>query len=270
MRLIFLINTKVNVPKCFLVRNLAILICTISILILSIGAPSTLKCGRRRPVDAMGLRGGRKDGPEWNQGADARFTAVTAPLKMGQKPKRAGHPASFINFDRIQKPDRIYLAKMDNTETFFTEIRNGDLVAVARMISEHAEWVNAKDQRGSTPLILAAYYGHGDMVDLLLDKGARIDEKDSSGNTALMGVCFKGFTALAKNLIEKGANVNEHSAMGATCLIYAATFNRVEIAELLIGHGADTSAKDGRGNTALEHARMQGTPELIQLLEAQN
>lgn len=156
---------------------------------------------------------------------------------------------------------------MDN-EAFFTEIRKGNYEVVQKMLVANPELVNAKDQRGSTTLILAAYYDQSEIVDSLLEHGAKIDEKDTSGNTALMGVCFKGFTEIARKLIEKGANVNERNSMGGTALIYAITFNRLEIAELLLANDdVDTFVKDGRGNTALDHAKMQGAPELIDLFE---
>ena len=156
---------------------------------------------------------------------------------------------------------------MKTTDDFFNEIRNGNFEGVHTMLVANPDLLHLKDQRGSSALILATYYDHGDVVELLLERGAKIDDTDASGNTALMGVCFKGYTGLAEKLIEKGANVNVRNAMGATALIYAATFNRMEIAKLLLAKGADTSTKDGRGNTALDHAKLQGAPGLIDLLE---
>ena len=82
-----------------------------------------------------------------------------------------------------------------------------------------------------------------------------------------MGVCFKGFDELAELLVNKGANVNVKNSMGGTCLIYAATFNKPKIAKLLLDNGADASVKDNRGHTALDHAKLQGSHELINMLE---
>ena len=156
---------------------------------------------------------------------------------------------------------------MKNSDNVFSAIRNSDLLQVQDILETSPNLINAKDQRGSTPLILAAYYNEIEIVSYFLKKGAPIDDKDASGNTALMGVCFKGFTELAMQLINAGANVNETNAMGASCLIYAATFNREEIAKILLEKGADTEIKDARGNTALDHAKMQGITSFIELLE---
>lgn len=81
--------------------------------------------------------------------------------------------------------------KMSNTDNLFNHIRNGDSGLVEKLLATDHKLLESKDQRGSTPLLLAAYYGHGKLVELLLKKGAEVDAKDGSGNTALMGVCFK-------------------------------------------------------------------------------
>lgn len=153
------------------------------------------------------------------------------------------------------------------TTDLFSAIRNGDLEKVKKIILVYPEFVNSRDDRESTPLLLATYYGQEDIADLLLEQGAEFDAADASGNTALMGVCFKGYTKIANKLIENGANINHRNSTGSTCLIYAVTFNKVEITKLLLTHGADTSIQDASGDTALDHARIQGNPTLINLLE---
>ena len=156
---------------------------------------------------------------------------------------------------------------MNEIEIFFNAIRNGDLNLVEELLNKTPELLAKRDQRGSTPLVLSTYYNQLEITDVLIKKGAKINDKDSSGNTALMGVCFKGFVELAKKLVASGADVNLSNTMGATSLIYAATFNRIEIAKILLEHEADINAKDARGNTALDHAKMQDAKQLIDLLE---
>ena len=79
----------------------------------------------------------------------------------------------------------------DTGITFFNEIRNGDLTKVEALIAMTPELINSRDDRGSTPLILATYYDHAHITDLLLEKGAEIDAKDASGNTALWAYVLK-------------------------------------------------------------------------------
>lgn len=151
-------------------------------------------------------------------------------------------------------------------ESFFNAIRNGELDKLKLLVNQHPELLDAKDQRGSTALILGAYYNHLEVVEYLLQKGANVDEKDGTGNTALMGVCFKGYKDMAELLMKSGADVNTTNAMGSSCLIFAVTFNQLEIAQLLVKHGADTHIRDARGHTALDHAKMQGFKHFQSLL----
>ncbi len=156
---------------------------------------------------------------------------------------------------------------MEANKEFFDAIRAGDVSQLRVLLKSNPDWLNAKDERGSTPLLLTTYYGHLEAAKFLLDEGAPVDEQDSSGNTALMGVCFKGYEAIAALLVNAGANVNHKNSMGATSLIYAATFNKVAIAKLLLEHGAEINTKDARGNTALENAKLQEADDMIALLE---
>lgn len=161
------------------------------------------------------------------------------------------------------KEIKIMAEKVD----FFNDIRNGNLERVKKTLDNIPDLLHAIDDRGSTPLLLATYYGHIDVTKYLLDLGAEVDAKDSSGNTALMGVCFKGYEKIVALLVNAGANVNHVNSMGATSLIYAASFNKIGIAKILLENGADINTKDARGNTALENAKMQDAKEMVELLQ---
>ena len=152
-------------------------------------------------------------------------------------------------------------------ETLYDAVRNGDVETVKKALQSKPEWLEHRDGRGSTPLLLSTYYGHKELSEFLLSSGADINVEDSAGNTPLMGVCFKGYPELVELLIEHGAEVNHQSTMGATALIYAASFNKPEIAQRLIQAGAQTDLRDARGMTAMEHAEMQSSERLINLLK---
>ena len=160
----------------------------------------------------------------------------------------------------------LFLQRME-TMDFFNQIRDGNLEAIRKSMETQPDLVHARDQRGSSPLIMAAYYNHEEVVDELIDKGAPVDDRDGSGNTALMGVCFKGYEGMARRLVEAGADVNARNGMGGTCLIFAVTFNRIGIARLLVECGADVQALDTQGHSALYYARTQGLDSLLPLLE---
>ncbi|MCF6402879.1 ankyrin repeat domain-containing protein [Chitinophaga filiformis] len=103
--------------------------------------------------------------------------------------------------------------------------------------------LNARDNRGSTPLIIAAYYNHSKAVDFLLKAGAKTELKDNLGHTALMGACFKGHIDIVKLLLKKGASISTETDHGATALTYAATFGHNDIIDLLLDNGANPLKK---------------------------
>lgn len=152
-------------------------------------------------------------------------------------------------------------------DALFNAIRAEDESTVATILKKQPGLVNETDQRGSTPLLLATYYGFAGIAKVILKHKPNVDAKDGSGNTPLMGVCFKGYPEIAKLLIAHGADVNVVNFNNATALIYAATFAQATIAKILLEEGADREHKDERGNTAFDHAKMQGSKALMDLLK---
>jgi len=154
---------------------------------------------------------------------------------------------------------------MSHNEAIFKAVRNNDVSAIESAISDNPSVLEARDDRGSTPLILASYLGHREATKKLVESGADLNAFAGTG-TALMGVSFKGFTKLAAYLIDAGADVNAsdpRAANGGTALIFAAMFNRADVVDLLLERGADAGAKDGNGLTAADNARNRGLTEIV-------
>ena len=105
---------------------------------------------------------------------------------------------------------------------------------------------------GSTPLIEAAKIADGQALRLLLDAGADIHVKDNSGADALAAAALNGNLANVELLIERGARVDAHVTVNRfTPLFFAAWRQDARMARLLIDHGADVNATDANGATPL-------------------
>jgi len=126
--------------------------------------------------------------------------------------------------------------------------------------------INAMDSRGSTALIIAAYYNNAEAVKVLLNAGADTDLQDGMGNTALMGICFKGYPQIGKILLDHGVAVDTPNGNGATALTFAATFGHTDLIALLLKHGADRTLRDRFGKNPIDYARIQENIEGLKLL----
>jgi len=63
--------------------------------------------------------------------------------------------------------------------------RAGDVEKVKALLKGNSDLVFSKDTNGWTPLHIAAYNGHKDVVELLLANKAEVNAKDNSGVTPL-------------------------------------------------------------------------------------
>ncbi|CAO3610779.1 unnamed protein product [Cunninghamella blakesleeana] len=79
-----------------------------------------------------------------------------------------------------------------------------------------------------------------------------INTKDEQGLTALHHACDRGYLDLIKLLIDLGANVNEQTNDLETPLHFACISEQLLPAQYLIDHGADISIVDSEGCTAFD------------------
>jgi len=133
----------------------------------------------------------------------------------------------------------------------------GDLAKVKAFIQEGVG-VNTK-LHGCTPLHCAARYGHKEVAELLIAKGADVNAKDTRGRTPIDLAINQGRKEIAKLLVSRGADVSLHTAA------YIGDLQRVE---KLIDGGANVDANDQTGQTALCSAAKAGQIAVAKLLIA--
>ena len=103
--------------------------------------------------------------------------------------------------------------------------------------------INLSHQKGNTLLMLSTYNEHEQTTQMLVDKGAIVDQKNDRGQTPLAGVCFKGYLGIAKVLVQAGANIYENNGMGTTPIMFASLFGNHEIVKYLSKQNTSKKAK---------------------------
>lgn len=145
----------------------------------------------------------------------------------------------------------------------------GDLARVKELVRRDASLVNAASAEGHAPLGLAAFLGHRDIAEFLLDAGADVNAMSRGENafTALTGAVAGGHAEVVELLVDRGADVN-HRYEGGTFapLLSAAAEGDPRIVRLLLEHGADPDARTPDGKTGLDLAVEHGHREAADLL----
>ena len=97
--------------------------------------------------------------------------------------------------------------------------------------------------------------GNVEAVKQYLNAGGDLEAKGGWGKrTPLHGAAKFGHKEIAELLIVKGADVNMKNRFGWTPLAFAAERSHKEIVELLIAKGADVNAEHSGGTTPLDTA----------------
>ncbi len=115
--------------------------------------------------------------------------------------------------------------------------------------------VNAVDEIGFTPLMVAALSGQVDIVQLLLSAGADINAKSVDGNTALMFAIQTEQPDMALFLIKQnGIDLKAREKHGSTALVEAIAYNQINVADALLKKGVDINELGPVSRTALHIA----------------
>jgi len=155
------------------------------------------------------------------------------------------------------------LGKTKMTELHFAA-QNNDVDVAKRFIAKGWD-VNSKDLNMETPLTYAAG-SSGEMIRLLLEKGADVNAQNLKGNTALHIATRQGKTDMTHLLITSGAKVNLANKDGETPLYHAALSGQAEAIRLLLDQHADIKLQPTSASTLLHAAAEGGNPELLDRL----
>lgn len=128
------------------------------------------------------------------------------------------------------------------------------------LVSEPKVDVGAADDTGNTPLNFACQSGNLEAIYWLLDHGIDAEEIFHSKHTPLISACAAWGTwwqdqkTVIDLLLSRGAPVDQGDRLGRTVLHHACDMAYFDLVEFLLSRGANIHAVTGSGNTPLHFA----------------
>ena len=144
----------------------------------------------------------------------------------------------------------------------------GDLNRIRSILDQHPERINEYGSDGFTPLGFAAYFGHIELVKIMIERGADVNfhSKNAQNVAPLHSAVSAKHTEIIDLLIKNGADINAKQENNVTPLMQAAHHGDIEMVRKFLELGANKSAVTSDGKTALTYAEESQSEEVISLL----
>jgi len=120
------------------------------------------------------------------------------------------------------------------------------------------------------PLIRAARRGDADRVRDLLARGASVRARDDRGRTALVAAAYENHVRVAALLVEAGADVNrkDDTVQSAYLIATSEVGDDTRLLDLTLAAGGDVRSLDSFHGTGLIRAADRGYPRVVRRLLA--
>jgi uncharacterized protein len=186
-------------------------------------------------------------------------------------------------------------------------VENNDLEKVREILQDTSYPINETNDKGETPLLIAAHENYIEAAKLLIEAGADINQQDHIQDSAYLYAGAQGKTEILKYMMEhaepnqavvnryggnalipaaeKGhldnvkllladgrVDIDHQNNFGYTALIEAVALTDgsvvyQQIVQELLAHNANKELRDDSGRTALDYAKEKGYIKMIELLE---
>uniref|UniRef100_A0A3P8U9E3 Ankyrin repeat domain 6b n=1 Tax=Amphiprion percula TaxID=161767 RepID=A0A3P8U9E3_AMPPE len=139
-------------------------------------------------------------------------------------------------------------------------------IEVVRILLKAGCDLDIQDDGEQTALHRAAVVGNGDIISALIQEGCALDRQDKDGNTALHEVSWHGFSQSVKLLVKAGANVHAKNKAGNTALHLACQNGHAQSSKVLLLGGSRPDSKSHGGDTCLHVAARYNHIPMIRIL----
>lgn len=146
----------------------------------------------------------------------------------------------------------------------------GKIDRVRELLDEEPARVHAYSSDGFAPLHLAAFFGHPQLVELLLGRGADVSpvSRNPMKVQPLHSAVAGRHREVARLLIAAGADVHARQQGGWRPLHAAAQNGDLELTQLLLDRGADPRAQNDEGTSPVGLAAEKQHLDVLRALKA--
>lgn len=128
------------------------------------------------------------------------------------------------------------------------------------------EMVRRRDTALNTPLYYSIYSGALPVTNLLLERGALVQDVNMNQSTPLHEAVRNGQLEICKLLINKGANINSKDNQGNTPMHNVIFWESSDLADFLMSSGATLEIKNNDGRTPLHEGVRRGAKKMVPYL----
>ncbi|KAM9420502.1 ankyrin repeat domain-containing protein 6-like isoform 6-T6 [Salvelinus alpinus] len=139
-------------------------------------------------------------------------------------------------------------------------------IEVLRILLKAGCDLDIQDDGEQTALHRAAVVGNSDVISALIQEGCALDRQDKDGNTALHEVSWHGFSQSVKLLVKAGANVHAKNKAGNTALHLACQNGHAQSSKVLLLGGSRPDSKNHVGDTCLHVAARYNHVSMLRTL----
>jgi ankyrin repeat protein len=133
--------------------------------------------------------------------------------------------------------------------------------SIVRLLLDKGANPEKSDTTGKSPICYAVARGYANVTRLLLDHSINVNARYGNELTALMwaaghedGAGTSDVKDVIELLIARGAQLNDQDNRGRTALMIAASLGHEKAIDVLLAHGADRTLRDKSGKTAADLA----------------
>ncbi|XP_046559442.1 ankyrin repeat domain-containing protein 50-like [Haliotis rubra] len=167
----------------------------------------------------------------------------------------------------VSKGADVSLVDNDCNNILHHACREGDRKTVDFLLSLDGVDINSRGGSSRTPVMEAAEWGHNDVVELLVSKGADVSLVDDDGDNVLHWACVGGGRETVECLLCLGSmDINSRGRCSRTPVMEAARRGHNDVVELFVSKGADVSLVDDDGDNVLHYACMGGDRKTVEFV----